>query len=65
MPVIRLAVTALGVAATVARHPAVRVALLTITTNPRARELARDTVMTAAYGAGVVARRVISRKLIR
>jgi len=65
MSAIRLAVTAVGLAVTIARHPLVRAGIRAVASNPRAREVARDTVMTAAYGAGVVARRIIPRTLIR
>ena len=64
MSVFRVAVTAIGVAATVARHPAVRAGLraapLLIT--PRMRQLATDATLDAAYKAGVVARKVIKRQ---
>lgn len=65
MSAIRLAVTAVGVAITIARHPVVRAGIRAVANNPRAREMARDTVLGAAYGAGVVARRIIPRNLVR
>lgn len=64
MSAIRVAITALGVAATVARHPVVRAGLraapLLIT--PRMRQAAGEVALTAAYTAGAVARRVIRGK---
>jgi hypothetical protein len=64
MSVLRVAVTAFGVAAAVARHPVVRAGLraapLLIT--PRMREMAADATLNAAYNAGVVARKVIKRQ---
>ena len=65
MSAIRLAVTAVGVAITIAQHPVVRAGIRAVADNPRAREIARGTVLGAAYTAGVVARRVIPRTLIR
>jgi len=63
MSVFRVAVTALGVAATVARHPAVRAGLraapLLIT--PRLRQLAAEATLDAAYNAGAAVRRIIKR----
>lgn len=63
MSVFRVAVTALGVAATVARHPAVRAGLraapLLIT--PRMRQLAAEATLDAAYNAGAAVRRIIKR----
>jgi hypothetical protein len=64
MSVLRVAITAIGVAATVARHPMVRAGLraapLLIT--PRMKQMAADATLNAAYNAGVVARRVIKRQ---
>jgi hypothetical protein len=64
MSVLRVAVSAIGVAAAVARHPAVRAGLraapLLIT--PRMRQMAADATLNAAYNAGVVARKVIKRQ---
>lgn len=63
MSVFRVAVSAISVAAAVARHPAVqaglRAAPLLIT--PRMKQLAADAALNAAYSAGVVARKVIKR----
>jgi hypothetical protein len=64
MSVLRVAITAIGVAVTVARHPMVRAGLraapLLIT--PRMKQMAADATLNAAYHAGVVARRVIRRQ---
>ena len=63
MSVFRVAVSAIGVAATVARHPAVRAGLraapLLIT--PRMKQLAAEAALDAAYNAGALARKVIKR----
>ena len=64
MSVLRIAVTAVGVAATLARHPAVRAGIraapLLIT--PTMRKTAAEAVLSTAYQAGVVARRLVSPK---
>ena len=64
MSVLRVALTAATVAATVVRHPMVRAGLkaapLLIT--PKLREMAKDAALDAAYGAGTLARKIVSRK---
>lgn len=64
MSVFRIAVTAVGVAATLARHPTVRAGIraapLLIT--PRMREMAAEAVLSTAYKAGVAARQLVPRK---
>jgi hypothetical protein len=64
MSVFRIAVTAVGVAATLARHPVVRAGIkaapLLIT--PKMRETATEAVLSTAYRAGVAARRLVPRK---
>lgn len=66
MSVFRLAVTAAGVAVTLARHPAVRAGLraapLLIT--PAMREKAADAALSTAYRAGALARRIVPKKMI-
>lgn len=61
MSVIRLAVTAVTVAVTVARHPMVRAGMKAAPhlMTPAARQVAADTTRSAAYGAGVLARRLL------
>lgn len=63
MSVFRVAVTAVGVAATLARHPAVRAGIraapLLIT--PQMRERATEVALSTAYRAGVVARKLARR----
>jgi hypothetical protein len=61
MSAIRLAVTAVGVAITVAQHPVVRAGIRAVAAHPRTRE----TILGAAYTAGVLVRRVVPRTLIR
>jgi hypothetical protein len=66
MSVFRIAVTAVGVAATIARHPVVRAGLRAAPRliTPRMREHAAEAVLSTAYRAGVAARRLVrSRKL--
>jgi hypothetical protein len=64
MSVIRIAITAAGVAATIARHPVVRAGIkaapLLIT--PKMRENAAEAVLSTAYRAGVAARRLVGRR---
>lgn len=63
MSVFRAAVTAAGVAATLARHPAVRAGMraapLLIT--PGLRQQATEAALSTAYRAGVVARKLARR----
>lgn len=66
MSVLRIAVTAVGVAATLARHPVVRAGIkaapLLIT--PKMRSDAAEAVLSTAYKAGAAARRLVGpRKL--
>ena len=63
MSPIRTAATVIGVAMTVARHPAVRAAVraapLLIT--PKMRETATEATLDAAFRAGQVARKIVKR----
>ena len=63
MSVLRVAVTAFGVAAAIARHPVVRAGLraapLLIT--PRMKQMAAEATLSAAYNAGAVVRRIVKR----
>lgn len=63
MSVFRVAITAVSVAAAVARHPVVRAGLraapLLIT--PQVKQKAADATLSAAYNAGVVVRKLIKR----
>jgi hypothetical protein len=61
MPPIRLAITAVTLAISVARHPLVRAGLRTIADNPKARDAAINATRNAAYNAGVIVRRVVPR----
>lgn len=64
MSVIRIAITAAGVAATLVRHPVVRAGIkaapLLIT--PKMRADAAEAVLSTAYRAGVAARRLVGRR---
>ncbi len=57
---IRLAVSAITLAVSVARHPVVRA----VASNPAVRENAIKVTRNAAYNAGVLARKVVPRKRI-
>ena len=62
MSILRTATTAATVARTVLRSPAVRAGLAlapALLANPVVRERARELTLGAAYGAGVVARRIV------
>ena len=62
MSAIRIAVTVVGAAITMSRHPAVRAGINAVAANPKARETAINVTRTAAYNAGVVARHLIGRR---
>ncbi len=64
MPALRLAMTAISVAVTIARHPLVRAGVRAIAENPAARERAIEITRKTAYNAGVLARRIVPRGLI-
>ncbi len=64
MPALRLALTAISVAVTVARHPLVRAGVRAVADNPVARERAIEMTKRTAYNAGVLARRIVPRSLI-
>ena len=57
MSALRLAVTVVSVAATIAQHPAVRAAAPHVL-NPRNKEVAVKATLSAAYNAGVLTRRI-------
>ena len=65
MPALRLAATAIGLVITVARHPLVRAGVRAVSDNPELRDRAISATKTAAYNAGVIARRIIPRSLIQ
>jgi hypothetical protein len=62
MSAIRIAVTVVGAALTVSRHPAVRAGLRAVAANPKARETAISVTRNAAYNAGVIARHLVGRR---
>ena len=66
MSVMRLAITAASIAMTVARHPVVRAGLRAAPhlVTPAMREKASDAALATAYRAGVLARRIVPRKLV-
>ena len=63
---IELAVAVIGVAVTVSRHPLVRAGVKAAPhlMTPAMREAATEATLNAAYNAGVLARRILPRKLI-
>lgn len=63
MSAIRIAVTVVTAAITMSRHPAVRAGINAVAANPRARETAINATRSAAYGAGVIARHIVGRRL--
>lgn len=63
MSAIRIAVTVVGAAVTLSRHPVVRAGLIAVASNPKARETAINITRSAAYNAGVVARHLVGRRL--
>ncbi len=62
MSILRTAVTAAAIARTVARHPAVQagIALAPVLLTPAVKAKARDAALTTAYGAGVLARKLVN-----
>jgi hypothetical protein len=63
MSAIRIAVTVVGAAITVSRHPVVRAGMRAVVNNPKARETAISVTRTAAYNAGVIARHIVGRRI--
>jgi hypothetical protein len=59
MSAIRIAVTVVGAAITMSRHPAVRAGINAVASNPKTRETAINLTRTAAYNAGVIARHLV------
>ena len=62
MSAIRIAVTVVGAALTMTRHPVVRAGIRAVVANPKARETAITMTRNAAYNAGVVARHLVGRR---
>lgn len=62
MSAIRIAVTVVGAALTMSRHPAVRAGIQAVASNPKARETAITVTRSAAYNAGVIARHLMGRR---
>lgn len=63
MSAIRIAVTVVSAAITVSRHPVVRAGVAAMVANPKARETAINATRSAAYGAGVIARHIVGRRV--
>ena len=62
MSAIRLAVTVVGAAITMSRHPVVRAGINAVASNPKARETAISVTRTAAYNAGVISLHIVGRR---
>ena len=63
MSAIRIAVTVVGAAITMTRHPVVRAGIRAVASNPKARETAITVTRNAAYNAGVIARHLVGRRI--
>ena len=63
MSAIRIAVTVVGAAITMSRHPVVRAGIAAVATNPKARETAIAVTRNAAYSDGVLARHLVGKRL--
>jgi hypothetical protein len=63
MSAVRIAVTVVGAAITMSRHPVVRAGIAAVASNPKARDAALNVTRTAAYNAGVLARHLVGRRL--
>jgi hypothetical protein len=63
MSAIRIAVTVVGAAITMSRHPVVRAGISAVANNPKAREAAINVTRNAAYNAGVIARHLVGRRI--
>lgn len=63
MSAIRLAVTVVGAAITMTRHPVVRAGIIAVASNPKARDAAITATKSAAYNAGVIARHLVGKRL--
>jgi hypothetical protein len=63
MSPLRTAATLIGVAVTVARHPAVRAAVKAapLLVTPKMRAMAADATLETAFRAGVLARKIVRR----
>jgi len=63
MSPIRTAATIIGVAVTVARHPAVRAAVKAapLLVTPKMRAMAADAALETAFRAGALARKIVHR----
>jgi hypothetical protein len=63
MSPLRAAATIIGVAVTVARHPAVRAAVKAapLLVTPKMRAMATDATLETAFRAGALARKIVRR----
>ncbi len=62
MSAIRIAMTLVGTALTMSRHPVVRAGIRAVASNPKAKDAAVTATRSAAYNAGVIARHLMGRK---
>jgi hypothetical protein len=63
MSAIRIAMTVVGAAVTLSRHPVVRAGIVAVASNPKARDTAVNVTRSAAYNAGVIARHLVGKRL--
>ena len=63
MSVVRIAVTMVGAAVTLTRHPVVRAGIIAVASNPKARETVISVTRNAAYNAGVIARHIVGNRI--
>ena len=63
MSVVRIAVTMVGAAVTLTRHPVVRAGIIAVASNPKARETAISVTRNAAHNAGVIARHIVGNRI--
>lgn len=63
MSAIRIAMTVVGAAVTLSRHPVVRAGIVAVASNPKARDTAVNATRSAAYNAGVIARHLVGKRL--
>jgi len=64
MSVLKLALTAMTLAATVVRHPLVRAGVRAAIANPKLKDSAVKNTRSAAYNAGRLARKILPPKNI-
>lgn len=64
MPAARVIISVATLAYTAARHPLVRAGVRQVLLNPKAQEKAIELTRSAAYNAGVLARKLTPRRFV-